>query len=233
MNSENITENTEELSEDSSSNEPLPLYKIKAKVKSLDGDLRSLHFKNSISYQEVCKRVAQQNSHLFKAEIQTCVELFLTEVVRTIVEDGTSVRIDKFGIFQAKPKKPKLIYVPVLGEKRWIKAGAKFSFVPSRNLADYFREHGRRIYYRTKQREDEIKRIRSERYELKNQIAEQGGWNKPLVYLPIEELKENTLRQYEIEGKLQARIALDRELKGLAEEATKDQKSLDNTQDET
>ena len=105
-------------------------------------------------------------------------------------------------------------------------AGAKFSFVPSRNLADYFREHGRRIYYRTKQREDEIKRIRSERYDLKNQIAEQGGWNKPLVYLPIEELKENTLRQYKRDGKLQARIALDIELKGLTEEATKDQKSL-------
>lgn len=215
MNSEIEPENQETTD---TPNESIPLYEIKSKVKSLDGDIRSLHFKNSVSYQEICKRVAQQNKHLIKAEVQTCVELFLTEVVRTIVEDAQGVRIDKFGLFQAKPKKPKLQYIAVLGEKRWIKAGAKFSFIPSRNLADYFREYGRKIYYKTKQREEEIKRLRSERYELKNQIAEQGGWNKPLVYLPIEELQEKTLQQYRRDGKLEARIQLDKELKVLTED---------------
>jgi len=200
MNSENNTENTKEI------------YEIKARLKSLNGNIRSVHYRNTISYQEICKRVAQKNPTLLKVEVQNAVELFLTGMVESIITEGVGVRIDKFGVFSARPKPAKKSYIPSLGEERWIPSGSKFHFKPSRNLQEYFKENGKQIYKIVKENKEALDSAIKERNKEKNSLAEAEGWNSARYYKKIEDLSEKTLQDYKRDGRITHRLKVAEEL---------------------
>ncbi len=197
----------EELDED----DDIALYEVKARLRSLHGNIRSEHFRAVDSYIAVCKRVASSHPTMLKEEVQLAVELFLTELLRTVIVDGKGVEISKFGTFKPLPKAAKKRYQPNLGAYVWTPAGARLGFTPSEKLKKYFRKYGKSIYGRLAARKKEADELKAKRNALKDEKARLEGWQQDIYLLPVEELSPITLRHLERKGKLQDRIKLQEE----------------------
>ncbi len=187
---------------------PLEIYEIKAKQSNLRGDIRKVHYKNTFTYQHICKLVAQEHSHLLKAEVQECVELFFTKMLQEMLTEGKGCEVHKFGIFKVRPKRSRLIYSPRSGNFYRNKTSTKFVFEPARILKEYMTRNGRRIYFKVKQQEELIQQKKQELKDARNQQAIAEGWNKDLTYRPLEDLSVEYLRNLERQGKLQERLEL-------------------------
>lgn len=208
---QNNQEPKEEDQEESISPEEMELYEVKAKLRSINGKVRSVHFKSVDNYVKICKRVAEQHPTLLKEEVQLAVELFLTEMVRTIIVDGKGVEITRFGVFKPVGKAARRRYQPDRGDFVWDKAGAKLMFSACRALKDYFKKYGKSIYGRLAAREKEAKEAKQKQIDLKNERARLLGYYRPAYVLPLDKLSEQGLRKVIKQGKLEERIKAEEE----------------------
>lgn len=156
-------------------------YTCRSKRKrSLHGAIKSAHFKNSISLQALCSKVASRTDYLYAEVLEIAEEVF-TEIVLTMLNEGKEVRIDKFGNFCFKARKPCRKYSPRSGKEYFTKASVGIVWKPSRVLNEYMQKNGRALWYKIEENQQKVKELKEQATAIKKEELKEKPWYKPLV----------------------------------------------------